>query len=113
MFFFKDENHINEILLDLYSKNLKETRYKIKLLRNEVCKFFHIKNDKQLDVKILLRLYYYYLKPYDEIRMKVDEYNLFLNEILANISKGFEFPFLESNSEIPNNVLNKMKIGMF
>jgi len=51
-----------------------------------------------------LRLYYYYLKPTDEARIKMDEYVQILNDVLANLSWGLEFPILEKSSGKPKDV---------
>ena len=86
-FCFKDEKHIHEIMNSLYSKHLKESR-------NEVADFFKIKENSMLDLKIILRLYYYYLNPFDEKRLKMDDVNQEVNEILSSLSLGYEYPIL-------------------
>ena len=89
---FRDDKHIYEIINSLYSKHLKESR-------SEVAKFFEIEENKQLDLKIILRLFYYYLNPFDQSRIKMDEVNTEVNEILTNLSLGYEYPVLLKNNE--------------
>ena len=84
---FRDDKHIYEIINTLYSKHLKDSR-------SEVAKFFEIEENKQLDLKIILRLFYYYLNPFDQNRIKMDEVNQEVNEILTNLSLGYEYPVL-------------------
>ncbi len=86
-FVFKENRHINQVMNELYSKHLKETR-------SEVSKFFNLKENADLDMKIILRLFYYYLIPFDERRIKMDEVNQEVNEILSGLSLGYEFPVL-------------------
>ena len=84
---FRENNELNEIMNKLYSKHLKESR-------NEVSKFFKLPENKFLDLKIILRLFYYYLSPFDSNRMKMDDVNQEVNEILSSLSLGHEFPVL-------------------
>ncbi len=90
-FVFRENRHINQVMNELYSKHLKETR-------SEVSKFFNLKENADLDMKIILRLFYYYLIPFDERRIKMDEVNQEVNEILSGLSLGYEYPVLLNDS---------------
>ena len=95
-YLFKDEQQIKEIMNKLYSEHLKESR-------SEVANFFNINENKNLDLKIMLRLYYYYLNPFDPNRIKMDEVNQEVNEILTNLSMGIEYPVLLYDNS-PNSI---------
>ena len=86
-FVFRDDKHIYEIINNLYSRHLKDSR-------TEAAVYFEIQENKHLDLKIILRLFYYYLNPFDSNRMKMDEVNQEVNEILTNLSLGYEYPIL-------------------
>jgi len=99
---FKDEKELYDIINNLYSKYLKETR-------EEVKKFFDIPEHKDFDLKILLRLYYYYLNPFDQNRIRMDEINDEVNRMLTNMSQGYEYPLM-LNDDKPSSITKPVDV---
>ncbi len=82
---FEGENNeqINEkIFNDMYKSSLKETR-------NEVAQFFKITPHEiySIPIKVLFRIYPYYLDEKDEVRIKYKAMNDEVNKVTAYIEK--------------------------
>ena len=73
----------NEIFNNIYSKNLKEVRKKI-------CTFFGIDKDNNLEinVKLALRIYFYYYNKEHNLRKKYQEINDNVNKLINIILKS-------------------------
>ena len=82
---FSDGVEVFKILHNIYNDYLKETRH-------EVCRFFKINNSEELSLKVILRLYYFYLPINNYSRIMMDFINFQLNYILDRISIGYVFP---------------------
>ena len=74
----------NEIFNNIYSKNLKEVRKKI-------CTFFGIDKDNNLEinVKLALRIYFYYYNKEHNLRKKYQEINDNVNKLLKDLIEHF------------------------
>ena len=81
---FKNDREVYEILHNIYNRFLKETR-------RQICKFFNIRDTKELDVKLMLRIYYYYLPKDDPDRIMMDYLNFQVSHIIDRISIGYKF----------------------
>ena len=88
---FKDDRDVFIKVQSIYNKVLKETR-------NMVCGFFNIKESCDLSLKIMLRLYYYYMPKKDERRYIMDLINFQINYILDRISLGYKFNIFLNDS---------------
>ena len=73
----------NEIFNNIYNKNLKEVRKKI-------CTFFGIDKDNNLEinVKLALRIYFYYYNKEHNLRKKYQEINDNVNKLINIILKS-------------------------
>ncbi len=88
---FKDDRAVFMRVQSIYNEVLKETRV-------IVCNFFNIKETCDLSLKIMMRLYYYYLPKNDSRRFKMDLINFQINYILDRLSLGYKFNiFLDDN----------------
>ena len=81
---FRNDREVYEILHNVYNRFLKETR-------RQICKFFNIRDTKDLDVKLMLRIYYYYLPKDDPDRIMMDYLNFQVSHIIDSISLGYKF----------------------
>ena len=89
---FTDNRDVNDILHKIYNDNLRETRL-------NVCKYFNIQNTEDLSLKLMIRIYYYYLPKSDYSRVMMDYINFQINLIFERLSLGYMFPlFLDENS---------------
>jgi len=86
-YLFHNDREAYDIINKIYNKNLKKTR-------NEVCDFFDIADHANLDRKLMIRLYYYYLPKNNPERIKMDEFNKDVNYIFSKLSLGYKFNVL-------------------
>ena len=89
---FHDDRSVFIKIQDIYNKSLKETRV-------EVCNFFNIKATPELSLKIMMRIYYYYLPVNDEARNLMDLINFQVNYILDRLSIGYKFSLIFSEND--------------
>ena len=110
----------NEIFNNIYSKNLKEVRKKI-------CTFFGIDKDNNLEinVKLALRIYFYYYNKEHNLRKKYQEINDNVNKLIniilksndnidALINENNNFYIKEPIDNIINfeNIINEINQGL-
>ena len=89
---FQDDRSVFIKIHDIYDKCLKETRI-------EVCNFFNIRETPDLSLKIMMRIYYYYLPKNDEARLTMDLINFQVNYILDRLSFGYKFSLIFSEND--------------
>ena len=88
---FHNKKEIINQLEKIYEASIKLTRYDYKLsLSNYVIKQFNIKK-KEFELKTILTLYYYYLSPFNPIRVRIDQLNDYYTEIIEGIANGNQF----------------------
>lgn len=74
---FKD-GEAGKVFNDIYKTFLKETRA-------EVLKFFNVTHTEMLSSKIILRIYPYYFSPYHPLRIKYEQMNIEVNNVIKKI----------------------------
>ena len=91
---FRDDRDAYITLHNIYNRYLKETR-------NDVCRFYNIKSTEDLSLKVMLRMYYFYIPKNDYCRAMMDLINFQVNYILDRISIGYVFPvYLDDGHEL-------------
>ena len=102
---YLDKNHVFYDHEDAYKKIQEIYNQKLKITRKEVIEFFNIKGNEDLSIKIILRLYYYYLPKRDESRLKMDLINVQVNYIIDRLSHGYKFSlfFAENDPKLVKN----------
>jgi hypothetical protein len=102
---FQDASEPGKVFNDIYKSFLKETRA-------EVLNFFKVTHSDLLPSKIVLRIFPYYFSPYHPLRIKYEQMNLEVNNVIKKIQlTGVIYELYDDNH--PNAILKPVDVIKF